>query len=131
MRSPYTPCYSLSNCMRFAVTLIVVLLISVRPSTATVGFQQIEIPDPSSTPLTIGIWYPSNSPASSQPIGPFRADVALNGAIDGAKFPVIFISHGTAGSLASHYDTALALAEVGFVVVAVTHTGRSEEHTSE
>jgi len=33
------------------------------------------------------------------------------------------ISHGTGGGAETHYDTALALAEAGFVAVAVTHTG--------
>jgi len=36
---------------------------------------------------------------------------------------LIVISHGTGGSAETHYDTALALAEAGFVAVAVTHTG--------
>ena len=108
--------------MRFAVAIVAALVILVCSSAADVGFRQIEIPDPPSKPLAIGIWYPSSSHASSQPLGPFRQDVALNGTIDGAKHPVIFISHGTGGSLASHYDTALALAQARFVVVALTHT---------
>ena len=33
------------------------------------------------------------------------------------------MSHGTGGSFEGHYDTALALAEAGFVVAAATHTG--------
>jgi predicted dienelactone hydrolase len=33
------------------------------------------------------------------------------------------MSHGTGGSFEGHYDTAIALAEAGFVVAAVTHTG--------
>jgi predicted dienelactone hydrolase len=37
--------------------------------------------------------------------------------------PLIVISHGTGGGAASHYDTALALANAGFVVVALSHTG--------
>jgi predicted dienelactone hydrolase len=37
--------------------------------------------------------------------------------------PLIVMSHGTGGSFEGHYDTALALAEAGFVVAAVTHTG--------
>ena len=37
--------------------------------------------------------------------------------------PLIVVSHSTGGSFADHYDTALALAEAGFVVAAVTHTG--------
>jgi predicted dienelactone hydrolase len=36
---------------------------------------------------------------------------------------LILISHGTGGSLASHIDTANALARAGFVVVAITHFG--------
>jgi predicted dienelactone hydrolase len=33
------------------------------------------------------------------------------------------MSHGSGGSFEGHYDTALALAEAGFVVAAVTHPG--------
>ena len=33
------------------------------------------------------------------------------------------MSHGTGGSLASHYDTALALAHAGYVAAALTHPG--------
>src|SRR5262249_51356735 len=109
--------------MRFAARAVVALLILVRSSAAAVGFRQLEVPDPPKTALPIAVWYPSSSPASCQPLGPYREEVALNGAITGTKFPVVFISHGTAGSLASHYDTSLALAQAGFVVVALTHTG--------
>ena len=41
----------------------------------------------------------------------------------GAALPLVVISHGTGGSAAEHYDTALALADAGFVVVAPSHTG--------
>ena len=37
---------------------------------------------------------------------------------------------GTAGSLASHYDTALALARAGFVVIALTHNGDNSQDQS-
>jgi predicted dienelactone hydrolase len=33
------------------------------------------------------------------------------------------MSHGTGGSFAGHYDTAIALAQAGFVVAALTHPG--------
>jgi predicted dienelactone hydrolase len=49
--------------------------------------------------------------------------VAPNGALAGDRLPLIVISHGTGGSAAGHADTAIALAEAGFVVAAVTHTG--------
>ena len=116
--------------MRFTVAVVAALLIPICSTAADVGFRQIEIPDPPSKPLAIGIWYPSSSHASSHPLGPFHQDVALNGTIDETKHPVIFISHGTGGSLASHYDTALALAKAGFVVVALTHTGDNYQDQS-
>ena len=49
--------------------------------------------------------------------------VVQDGTIAGTGLPLVLISHGTAGSEASHYDTALALADAGFVVAALTHTG--------
>ena len=50
--------------------------------------------------------------------------------ITGTKLPVVSLSHGTAGSLGSHYDTALALAEAGFVVMALTHRGDNYQDQS-
>jgi predicted dienelactone hydrolase len=46
--------------------------------------------------------------------------VAIDGAVAGSQLPLVVILHGVQGSLANHYDTALALAEAGFVVAAVT-----------
>lgn len=57
------------------------------------------------------------------PLGLFTQQVAPYGPIAGQALPLIVISHGTGGGASSHYDTALALAAAGFVVVALTHTG--------
>jgi predicted dienelactone hydrolase len=43
--------------------------------------------------------------------------------VAGAGHPLVVISHGTGGSFADHFDTARALAQAGFVVAAVSHTG--------
>ncbi len=104
-------------------TFWICLLFTLRAWATNVGFQQIEIPDLPGKPLTTGIWYPTNSKVSVQPLGLFQQEVALDGEIAGAALPVVFISHGTGGSLASHYDTALALARAGFIVIAFSHTG--------
>jgi len=53
----------------------------------------------------------------------FTQQVAPYGAIAGQSLPLVVISHGTGGGAASHYDTALALADAGFVVVTLSHTG--------
>jgi len=116
--------------MRFLIAAISLFLLLFRASASEVGFRQLQVLDPPGKPLVIGIWYPSNSPASTQALGPFQQDVALDGPIAGTNLPVIFFSHGTGGSLASHYDTALSLAKAGFVVVALTHTGDNGQDQS-
>ena len=87
------------------------------------GFEQVMVPDPDGAPLEVGIWYPSEAPAAPQRLGLFQQTVADGGAVAGRDLPLIVMSHGTGGSFEGHYDTALALAEAGFVVAAVTHTG--------
>ena len=49
--------------------------------------------------------------------------VAVNGSVHGKALPLVVMSHGNGGSFLGHYDTAIALADAGFVVAAVTHTG--------
>jgi predicted dienelactone hydrolase len=41
------------------------------------------------------------------------------------RLPLVLISHGPGGSDGRHFDTVLALAGAGFVVVALTHTGNN------
>jgi predicted dienelactone hydrolase len=53
-----------------------------------------------------------------------------NVAVSGHSLPLVVISHGVQGSLASHYDTAIALAQAGFTVAAVTHTGDNGQDQS-
>jgi predicted dienelactone hydrolase len=109
--------------IRTGTFLLAVFLLCASSCCASVGFQQVVIPDPQGKPIAVAIWYPSNSPAASQPLGMFFQTVAADGEVAGAHLPLVVISHGNAGSSASHYDTALALAEAGFVVAALTHTG--------
>lgn len=90
---------------------------------AAAGFQYGTAPDPDGKPIELGIWYPSDAPVSPQPLGLFTQQVAPYAAIAGHSLPLIVISHGTGGGASSHYDTAIALADAGFVVVALTHTG--------
>src|SRR6202041_835915 len=93
------------------------------PPALSAGFERVTVPDPDGPPLEAGMWYPSEAPASSQPMGLSQKTVAAGGAVAGRDLPLIVMSHGTGGSFEGHYDTALALAEAGFVVAAVTHTG--------
>ena len=84
-------------------------------SAGAAGFQYAAAPDPDGQPLELAIWYPSDGKVSPQPIGLSTQDVAFYGAVQGKALPLIVISHGTGGSPAGHADTALALAEAGFI----------------
>jgi predicted dienelactone hydrolase len=101
---------------------VTALMLLATPAGA-VGFQHVAAPDPGDQPLEVGIWYPSDTPATEQPLGLLRQTVAPNGVIAGAQLPLVVMSHGTGGSFVGHFDTAVALTEAGFVVAAVTHTG--------
>jgi predicted dienelactone hydrolase len=70
----------------------------------TVSVRQTTVDDPGHARIPVAIWSPANPPA-------------------GAALPLVSISHGTGGGLSGHVDTARALAEAGFVVVAPTHPG--------
>jgi predicted dienelactone hydrolase len=108
--------------MKIATAALATLLLTTTPALSA-GFERVTVPDPDGPPLEAGIWYPSGAPASSQPLGLYQQTVAAGGAITGRGLPLIVMSHGSGGSFEGHYDTALALAEAGFVVAAVTHTG--------
>ena len=87
------------------------------------GFQQGVAADPGGAPLEIGIWYPSQAALQPLAMGPTTMKVAYNGAVQGKALPLVVISHGTGSSFLGHYDTAIALADAGYVVAAVTHAG--------
>ena len=108
--------------MNFAVAAFAIAMLAATPALSA-GFEQVMVPDPGSAPLEVGIWYPSETAAAPQPLGLFVQTVANGGTVAGRDLPLIVMSHGTGGSFEGHYDTALALAEAGFVVAAVTHTG--------
>jgi predicted dienelactone hydrolase len=87
------------------------------------GFQHGFAADPDGKPLQVGIWYPSRATTRPMTMGPTTMNVAVDGTARGSGLPMVVLSHGTGGSFLGHFDTAIALAEAGFVVVAVTHRG--------
>ncbi len=97
------------------------LLVSLQANAA--GFTQLSIPDPGNPPLEIGIWYPSDAPVHSERISLDTQDVARDAAVAGGGLPLIVMSHGQGGQFSNAFDTAVALANAGFVAAALTHTG--------
>jgi predicted dienelactone hydrolase len=96
-----------------------------------VGFQQIAIADPGHPRIAAGVWYPTTANSGFVLLGSSGQRVATNGPVDGTRLPLIVFSHGTAGSTVSHADTAIALAESGFIVIAPTHPGDTFEAASD
>ena len=105
------------------LTLLLAAFVLLASPARAVGFREILVPDPGDAPIEVGIWYPSDAVPAAVPLGLETQRVATDGAIAGHDLPLIVMSHGTGGSFASHYDTAIALAEAGFVAAALTHTG--------
>lgn len=116
--------------MRILATMLSAVLLLAAGQAGAVGFQSATAPDPDDRPLAIGIWYPSDAAVPDRPNTPVRQALALDGAISGDGLPLVVISHGSSGWLGGHAGLAKALAEAGFVVVAVTHTGNNAEDNS-
>ncbi len=97
------------------------LLVSLEAHAA--GFTQVSIPDPGNPPLQVGIWYPSDAPAHPERLSLDTQDVARDAPVAGRALPLIVMSHGQGGGFSNAFDTAVALANAGFVAAALTHTG--------
>lgn len=85
----------------------VLLLTPPKGAVEGVDVEDVEVPDPDDRPLAVRIWYPQSLERDG-------------GAV---RLPLVVISHGTGGSNLEHADTAIALAQAGFVAAAVNHTG--------
>ena len=109
--------------------LALALLLGAAPAHAA-GFSRHEVTDPAGGLLEVALWYPSDTPPSPQPLGPHVQPVAPGAPMRGEALPLVLMSHGSGGSLSNHYDTALALAEAGFIVAALTHRGDSTDDAS-
>ena len=89
------------------------------------GFQLLEVEDAGHARLNVGLWYPSNRAAPAEPNTEFELPVALNAPMGVTNGGLIVISHGFGGWYGGHADTAIALADAGFLVAAPTHNGNT------
>ncbi len=111
----------------------VLLVVASRPAVAgEVGFATARLSDPPGDALQVGIWYPTTAQGSEHDVGLFTQTVAPDAPVDGVGQGLIVFSHGNGGTFEGHYDTALALAQAGFVVAAMTHSGDNyRDHSRE
>lgn len=106
-----------------AFIIFVATALVLSASCQAAGFQPVSFTDRSGAEVRLSIWYPSDTPAIAQDLGAFTFEAARGGTVRGKDLPLIIISHGTGGSAYTHYDTAIALADAGYVVAAPTHPG--------
>lgn len=115
-----------------AIAVLGALLLFTASPAGAVGFQWGMASDPDGSPLQVAIWYPSDAATRGETFGPIRQpNVARDGAIAGRGLPLVIFSHGTGGMALNSYDTAIALAEAGFIVASVTHSGDNYRDNSD
>jgi predicted dienelactone hydrolase len=102
--------------------VIFLLATAVRP-TRPIGVEQALAPDPGHAPVTVTIFYPTNGAPQRVWMGTRFVLLRPHAAVAPGRHPMVIISHGTGGAPTSHLDTALALAQAGYVVVAPLHNG--------
>ena len=86
------------------------------------GLRLIEIPaEPGGPALKAAVWSPCAAPPQETKLGPFTLAAVIDCPVTGEKLPLIVVSHGYGGTYLGHHDTAEALADAGFIVVALNH----------
>jgi len=75
--------------------------------------------------IEVMVWTPCRSAPSQTRAGPYTFPATRDCAIAGTSLPLIVISHGQGGTRLGHHDTAIALADMGFVVASFNHLGDS------
>lgn len=84
--------------------LALAIALAAAPTAPDVVFQKLAAPDGAQLPIEVGVWRPTDT-------------------APGQNRRLIVMSHGTGGDFRGHEDTARALAQAGFVVASLTHTG--------
>lgn len=105
------------------LTLAGVVLATATTPSRPVGIRQVMVSDPGHPPIPVVLIYPTTDKPRLILSGTGAIRLAKGGAIAGNHLPVIVMSHGTGGASLSHLDTALALAEAGYLVAAPQHRG--------
>ncbi len=88
---------------------------------ANIGYRQFTLSDTlTEAEVEVALWYPTAAPAKQERVGSLTADLALD-ADPNQTEGLIVLSHGFAGDSFSHSDTAVFLAQSGFLVATPTY----------
>ncbi|MBQ0709202.1 MULTISPECIES: dienelactone hydrolase [unclassified Ochrobactrum] len=115
-----------------ACALLIALVPVKAGSNEGVGVEKLDVTDPvAQRPMDAVAFFPSSLPTGETSIGPYQVAASKLGKIGESRYPVIVISHGSAGSMWSHHDLASVLARKGNIVISVTHPGDNFRDTSQ
>lgn len=90
------------------------------------GLQSVVVPATAQEPeIKVLVWTPCDTPASELTMGPYVLTATRDCVVQGRSLPLVVISHGDSGTYLGHHDTAVALADAGFVVAALLHPGNN------
>jgi predicted dienelactone hydrolase len=88
------------------------------------GLRLIDIPASADGPALKGaIWYPCSEPPEEVNLGKITLPAVKDCPLLREKLPLIVVSHGRGGSFTGHHDTDEVLADAGFIVAAINHSG--------
>src|ERR1700761_6197864 len=115
---------------QFAFVLAVLSFFGIAAAQAA-GLNSFEIPASAAGPaIRLLVWTPCAEPAQEMDGRGATFFAVPKCPVAGEKLPLIVISHGGRGWFGGHHDTAAALADAGFVVVALNHPGDTMRDTS-
>ena len=122
----------LETLMRCCTLLFAALSFLAVSAAQAAGLRAFDIPAGPAGPAIRGlVWHPCAEPPHEIDARGGRTFFAVNGCpIIGDKLPLIVMSHGRRGWLGGHHDTAAALADAGFIVLAINHPTDTERDTS-
>ena len=110
---------------RYTAILFTCILTAASTHAVAAGYFQLQVADPDYKPLQVGVWYPADRPPPATPNTEYELAVALDAPTASLNGGLIVISHGYSGWYGGHADTAIALADAGYVVAAPSHAGNT------
>ena len=111
--------------MRLLATVAVMVVLAFASARAEgVGFRDIYVEVEGGT-LVTALWYPTDAASGRMSVGPFTMNASRGAPMGSGRHGLVLLSHGTGGGRLNHRDTAIRLAEGGYVVAAPEHAGDS------
>lgn len=107
--------------IRLYLALVAAFYLSM-PSAQAAGLKYLHIPGgPDGPAIDAAMWSPCTKVPEDVQVGALKMQAVPNCPMAGERLPLVIISHGYGGWYFGHHDTAEALADSGFVVVAINH----------